>query len=67
MIVTASFNKKRVLKECMVYKAGQEGVLHDKIPKDIKDAINFYDGPPEVEPVRTQVVTFTSPKHEWLK
>lgn len=66
-IVTASFNKKRKLKKCMVYKAGQEGVLHDKIPIDIKDAIHFYDGPPELEPEDYQMVTFTSPNEEWLE
>lgn len=66
-IVTASFYKTRKLKECKVYEPGKEGVLINEVPKDLEDAIRLYDGPPEGEPLRAQMVTFTSPNHEWLK
>jgi hypothetical protein len=65
-IVTASFEKDRKLKECLVFEPeSSQGDEKEKIPK-IKGSIHFYDGPPERTPPRNKMVCFTSPNYTWL-
>ncbi|KAH9119784.1 hypothetical protein AeMF1_007734, partial [Aphanomyces euteiches] len=72
IIVTASFNKDRELKECVVF--GPKGpVVHTfdsvsfaRLQHEYPNALHLYDGPPSVEPARSKMVTFTSPNFGWL-
>ena len=72
-IVTASFSKNRVLKQCLVfYPDGRVQHSLDRryyIPtaQEIPDAFHLYDGPPEIEPPDSQMVAFTSPNEDWLR
>ena len=53
-IVTASFNRERNLKRCLLFdKEHPSGLKCKKIP-DIYKALHLYDGPPLVELRKTQ-------------
>ncbi|KAH9152498.1 hypothetical protein LEN26_003700, partial [Aphanomyces euteiches] len=71
IIVTASFNKDRQLKDCVVFSPDGSSMIWDNtdfpnIGKRIPNALHLYDGPPSVEPARSKMVTFTSPNFGWL-
>lgn len=71
-IVTAAFTKNQVLKSCVVFypdgtrKLCMNDFRGDYIPVNEEGSIHFYDGPPNKEPSRSQMVTFTSPNESWL-
>ncbi|KAJ3270982.1 hypothetical protein HDV01_007132, partial [Terramyces sp. JEL0728] len=67
-IVTASFNKKRQMKKCMVFKPNIEPEEEKELPfPAIKDALHLYDGPPNMEPSDNKLVCFTSPNFDWFR
>ena len=65
-IVTASYNKERSLKRCVLFdKEHPSGLKCKEIP-DIDQALHLYDGPPTVEPQDNSMVCFTSHEKSWL-
>ena len=66
-IVTASFNKERKLKRCILFDREHPLGLKCKDIPDIENALHLYDGPPTVEPEDNSMVCFTSPSKSWLE
>ncbi|KAI3658727.1 hypothetical protein MP638_004596 [Amoeboaphelidium occidentale] len=65
-IVAASFTDTRLMKRCVVFKPGSaDGEEVTVIPRN-KEFLHLYDGPPDKDPERTQMVCFTSPNYGWL-
>ena len=70
-IVTAAFNKKQELKECVVFESNVGGQAYRKsnfpdIDFDYPHAIHLYDGPPKAKPANSKMVAFTGPNASWL-
>ncbi|OQR89179.1 hypothetical protein THRCLA_22729 [Thraustotheca clavata] len=69
-IIAASFNKKQVQK-CVVFVPYKAPIIIKKldfldIESDYPNAIHLYDGPPNMKPNDSKLVTFTSPNSSWF-
>ena len=65
IIITASFTRRRNLKQCVLFDIkNPSGLICKDIPF-IEGALHLYDGPPPFEPQDNQMVCFISPNSEW--